>query len=69
MDLDLDFSSTTVEKDPKKVLKQEVINYLVNEIGEDLEFSWNTDLLFMEGNIKVSNLGTVIKQLAAAKFI
>ena len=53
----------------KRGSKQEVMCYLENEIGEEVEIAWNTSMFFFEGILKTKDMGTVLKYLAIANLI
>jgi len=57
-DVDMDKES---EQEVKKGSKQELLNYIVKEIGDELFMTWNTELFYMEAFIKTAGLGSVIR--------
>lgn len=49
--------------------RQELMNYLVKEIGNELEFSWMTSMFFMNGTLKTEDLGKALQLLSLSKLI
>jgi hypothetical protein len=47
----------------------ELLNYLTQETGAEVEFAWMTSCFFIQGQIKTDDMGKVIKILSNAKFL
>lgn len=49
--------------------RKELLNYLTQEVGAEVEFAWMTSIFFIQGQIKTDDMGKVIKTLGNAKFL
>lgn len=49
--------------------RRELLNYLIKEVGTEIEFTWMTSVFFIQGQIKTDDLGKVIKLLSDTKFL
>lgn len=47
----------------QKGSKEELISYLVAEVGSEIEFAWRTEFFYLKGQIKTEDLGSVIALL------
>ncbi|TNV74811.1 hypothetical protein FGO68_gene9904 [Halteria grandinella] len=53
----------------KKGSKAEVMNYLIHEVGQEIEFIWKTKHFYMQGQIKTEDLGSVLRLLSKGELI
>ena len=56
-------------KQPKKGSKEEMISYLKDEVGNEIEFCWRTEWFFLQGQIKAEELGSIINLFNKANII
>jgi len=62
-------SNAHEEPGASKKGRKELINYLTNEVGGEVEFAWKTKLFFLKGQFKTEEMGKVIKELSEARFL
>lgn len=65
----IDISAQEEGKIIKKGTRAELINYLVQEVGTEIEFVWKTKYFYVSGQVKTEDLGNVLKLLSKGDVI
>ena len=59
-------ATKTSKKVIEKGTKEELISYLVAEVGAEVEFAWRSEYFFVKGQVKSEDLGSVLALFAKA---
>ncbi|CDW71188.1 UNKNOWN [Stylonychia lemnae] len=65
---DLDEAAKQALQQKKKGTRRELLNYLSQEVGSEIEFAWRTSCFLLTGQVKTDEMGKVIKTLSNSKF-